>query len=69
MCVRVDYSDDGAVSWSIFTFEWETCFLAATPKHKFPDTCSYRIDCDHRLPDWLKILIERLHNHQFSPVK
>jgi hypothetical protein len=66
MALRVYNSNNGAVSWRIFTLEREARFLSPAPENQFANPSAGRVNRYQRLALRLQVFIEGLDNQQFS---
>src|SRR5436190_18692540 len=60
----VDDPHDPGVNRRQHRIEGEARFLAADEEYLFADARTHRVDRDERLPRWLSIRCERLHDQQ-----
>ena len=64
MTFRIDYSDNRAISRSVFAFERKACFLSPAPENQFTDAGARGIHRYQRLSLRLQILVEGLNDEQ-----
>jgi hypothetical protein len=69
MRIRINDSNDGAVSWRIFPFERKTRLLTSAPKDQLPNSGTYRIYGNHGLPGRLKIFVQSLNDKKLATIK
>jgi hypothetical protein len=69
MRVRINYGDDGAISWRVFSFKGKARFLTTTPKNQFTNPGPDRINRNQRFSRGLEVFVQTLNDQQLSTLE